>query len=392
MSVKENNDAMSAIGNARRFVRNHPSIAIVLGTSAVIALLSLAGDPGSRYLLAPSTNSRMGSRGAAPGSLDKPRMCEDSGRCSPLDTSKTFAFTYISKSAGWSLNKALQGLIPWGNYNSKSEPSVHWHMRKYPADYNIISLKSPRHHVWSLFAQCKYGEWPGPDVTGPNFPRSGATPESDDVDFNSWLDHFVPLGEDGFFNCYHPANYQSRALTTLHSNPHGVIAMIFEPSLDEAISTYRSQNFVLITEFYHESMCLFHHRLALGPTGLQGVRSVDEATDFYETKCRCPKPQVEHTFKTHHKEGHRSSLRDTLPLKSLGKIEALTKVDVELYKSGLDQFMSEVAWLESDLGLGRRVLCDESLQQAEGELWYLGLSVTQLYHDKVADLGKSTTY
>ena len=48
--------------------------------------------------------------------------------------------------------------------------------------------------------------------------------------------------------------------------------------------------------------------------------------------------------------------------------------------------MTEMAWLESDDALGRRVVCDDVLKKWEPELAYLDdgrLNVTQLYQDAV---------
>lgn len=269
---------------ARRVVAAQPVIVTVVTVSAVIALLSLASgqENGALRLSRSPSQLRVNSGGAATPLLDMPKMCDETGRCSPLDNSKKFAFTHISKSAGTSVQSALERLIPRGHYFSEHEPSVHWHMKKFPSDYNLISLKSPRHHVWSLFTECKYGGW-AKSVSSKSFSRSGDMPESDDADFQFWLDRFVPLGETGYYNCYHPANYQARALTARGSDPHGLEGGILEPNFDDAASTYWGQAWVLLTEFYHESMCLLHYRLSLGPNGLRGAPDED-AGDFLETK------------------------------------------------------------------------------------------------------------
>ena len=48
--------------------------------------------------------------------------------------------------------------------------------------------------------------------------------------------------------------------------------------------------------------------------------------------------------------------------------------------------MDEMAWLESDNALGRRVVCDDVLEKWEPELAYLDagrFNVTQIYSDAV---------
>lgn len=239
--------------------------------------------------------------------------------------------------------------------------------------YRLVSLKSPRHHTWSLFTQCKYGSWGKTVTNGTPFPRSGDAPGQDVVDFGSWLGHFVPLGGVDDFHCYHPANYQSRHLAS-HvpgPDPHGVKEIPesperFEPNLDVALNTYWGQDWVGLAEFYHESKCLLYHRL--------GSNAPDEVKAYVEKTCRCPKPDDdgdEHV--SHHSEGKRSMLRD-LPADHLSKIKTLTKVDTQVYKVALEQFMKEIGWMESDLALGRRVLCDPVLRGIESELQYLDVN------------------
>jgi len=83
--------------------------------------------------------------------------------------------------------------------------------------------------------------------------------------------------------------------------------------------------------------------------------------------------------------GKRSNLRD-LPPSTLSKVANLTSADSVIYVNALKNFMDEVAWLESDDALGRRVVCDNVLKKWEPELAYLDggyFNVTQLYHDAV---------
>lgn len=80
----------------------------------------------------------------------------------------------------------------------------------------MTSVKSPRHHVWSLFTECKYDGW----AKQFNVPRSGETVQSDQDDFILWLDAFIPVGSQGeeekvYSKCYHPSNFQSRVSLTL---------------------------------------------------------------------------------------------------------------------------------------------------------------------------------
>ena len=87
----------------------------------------------------------------------------------------------------------------------------------------------------------------------------------------------------------------------------------------------------------------------------------------------------------HYNKGKRSTLRD-LPPATLSKVEYLTSADVQIYTAALRNFIGEMAWLESDAALGRRVLCPAVLERWEPELAYLDggtFNITQLYQDAV---------
>jgi hypothetical protein len=86
----------------------------------------------------------------------------------------------------------------------------------------------------------------------------------------------------------------------------------------------------------------------------------------------------------HFRKGKRSTLRD-LPKKTLAKVSALTRTDEMLFKVSLKQFMKEISWLESDQALGHRVLCEVTLGEAEAELSYLGINVTEMYLSFASD-------
>ena len=248
----------------------------------------------------------------------------------------------------------------------------------------MLSLRSPRHHVWSLFTECKYDVWGFKVTKGRSFPRSGKNSTNDETDFNKWLDHFLPMGpgKEDNYKCYHPANFQSRYLDSKVSGAHGVTnraidATRFEPNLTIAKPVYWDQDFVGIVELHHESLCLLYHRL--GPTAPKNARL------YVNTQCVCPKPMtsdenLKQVHVVHHANGHRTDLRN-LPPHILQKIDLLTVVDKRLYVLALKQMIRELVWLESPSGLGRRVLCDDALIKLEPELEYLDVSVMQLYRE-----------
>ena len=118
------------------------------------------------------------------------------------------------------------------------------------------------------------------------------------------------------------------------------------------------------------------------------------ASSYLNKSCHCEKKRGDkahkenekvHVHVQYHNMGKRSNLRD-LPPATLSNVADLTSADSFIYVNALKQFMDEMAWLESDNALGRRVVCDEVLKKWEPELAYLEASrfnVTQIYRDAV---------
>jgi hypothetical protein len=309
-------------------------------------------------------------------------------RIQQFDPTKQFSFIHISKAAGATWIRTLLDLaldVCPAEEAGKEYPVHHQTTSKCKnAQYHMLSLRSPRHHVWSLFTECKYDGWGYRTTKGLGFPRTGNNSTRDEVDFHSWLDHFLPMNDDHIDNykCYHPANFQTRYLDSKVSAAHGVAnrpngTLRFEGNLTLATATYWKLDFVPIVELHHESLCLFYHRL--------GPNAPEKAVMYLNSQCVCPKPttndkNLQMVHIVHHENGHRKELR-TLPSEILKKIEVLTRVDMELYLVGLRQILKEIAWLESNDGVRRRVLCDGVLEKLEPELEYLNVSVLQLYDE-----------
>mmetsp|Transcript_29582 Transcript_29582/g.62843 ORF Transcript_29582/g.62843 Transcript_29582/m.62843 type:complete len:413 (-) Transcript_29582:1406-2644(-) len=298
-----------------------------------------------------------------------------------FNPSANFSFVHISKGAGSTFIRLLKSapldVCPRSEAGREHSAWYQHQVACKDANYHMVSLRSPRHHVWSLFTQCKYGPWGKRVTNGTNFPNSGnevECEECDETDFDRWLESFLPMGPDKerYYNCYHPANYQSRALTSHHVNPHGVDNHQHRPNLTLAEETYRDFDFVASADFVHESRCLLYYRL--------GPDAPANTVSYLNTACNCNNQSgVDDVHVSHHALGHRATLRD-LPPRTLSKIENLTQIDTEIYITALKDFIARIAWLESKSALGRRVLCDSILEKWEPELAYLNLSVTELYN------------
>jgi len=334
------------------------------------------------------------------------KLCNNTKRCSAFTEGRNFSFVHITKCAGASWVRDFKFLVGEKYFNPKgnmegAEYTVSKAFQNYPNDIQLISIKSPRHHVWSLFSQCKYG-WFGQKLTlNTQFPRSGDSPESDVTDFSKWLDYFVEQQEKGppegakEFNCYHPSNFQTRFMTAgIHGRPQSLLKIpgqtdMYNPPFHTANINYWREDWVGLTEFYHESKCMFCYRVILDKKKKQTKRSQDairEAQSYIDTFCHCPLKSVGDEHAVHHKLGHRSQMRNLSP-KILDKVKILTQVDTEMYVVALFQFLKEIVWLESSLGLDRDVLCSASLQKIEPELNYLGYNISRIFYE-IKDTGK----
>jgi len=330
-------------------------------------------------------------------------------RTDPFSLSKTFGFVHISKCAGASWIVELMSLMTQKNLLYPNNPqgdehSVAWQRTNHPSNYLLTAVKSPRHHVWSLFTECKYDQWGKGVTANTGFPNSRHGEFGDLEDFEEWLDHFVQPGssslssssashDDGFvihettrnhFNCYHPANYISRAFDVNDRNPHNVqINGRFEPDISMVNKTYWELDMVGIAELFDEQKCLIYHRVATHPNATEEMNAEkrNEIHRYLDTQCVCPKESntTASVHVTHHEEGHRKSMRDGVPKRIRNKIQALTRVDVELYKIALVEFLQEIVWMEDQLG--RRVMCENKFETLDYELEYLGLGkISKLYH------------
>ena len=292
-------------------------------------------------------------------------------------------------------------------------------------------------HVWSLYTECRYD-------TGWRNHFEELLPELDqnnmsiEEGFDFWLSQFV-VEHDGDgnnsnnsnnndnndyeidtdqindFDCYHPANYQSKFFTSQQQqNIHGLdLEVGFEPDVEKAVETMRTLDWVGLQDLYHESKCLLYYRILLSEdndnnnnnedaaatTSIQhqamlGNVAPDEMQFYLDSFCHCngeqavaPDPhlvpkRLTDTQLTHHQNGHRPQVRN-LPIQTLHKVDALIQSDIALFQAALQDFIHEIVWLEESLG--RQVFCDATREQLEPELAYLFWGMTP-HHQNVTEL------
>jgi len=264
--------------------------------------------------------------------------------------------------------------------------------------YKLVTLRSPRLHVYSQFRHCSFSDW-GRMTTvrnGKDFPR-----DDEDVmtNFHHWLDHFINITTTksnnitnlDSFGCYHPVNLQSRFLTTNSARPF-IPTMNMNyfrdnwvpyPNYTEVEHNLHDFDWVGLTDFFHESKCLLYHRLAKGDHGIIMNETITTMiTKYLDSSCTCSSSSSSNSSAAlqqdvkfeHTKTYKRDSMLDVSD-EIINKIDALTYIDQDLYRAALEKFINEIVSLEFQLG--RRVICDNVLETASFELAYLGINVKE---------------
>jgi hypothetical protein len=351
-------------------------------------------------------------------------------RCQPIPLAQTkFSYVHISKNSGVSwirelkklkqvpkglpgMHKKMVRLFPkTGLYpiaDSGAEHGVKWQdnfLEEYRPFHRLLTLRSPRHQIWSMFSHCYYSDW-GKKITSkdPHFPASHA--DSDIlIDFELWLDEYLDdtkenlLDEAGALKrnynltCYHPQNYQARALASTQLQPRQPPTGMIEPNLQQVEDTYWSFDWVALTSFFHESKCLLYYRLDTQGAPQEVSQMV---SDYLDKTCHCNVggdgggggggDQGMDIKEAHSSKGKRSTLLD-VPARILRKVNIMSRIDTTLYQTALNQFVKEIVWLESQLG--RRVLCDPVLHQWGQELSYLPLLQEKTLSDSYHEIRRS---
>jgi hypothetical protein len=240
---------------------------------------------------------------SSPLLLSIQHYCAESLRCKSLSMDRKFSFIHISKTGGASWIEELKRLVHSNLFPQNEagvEHSVSFQNSLDPFDFlshHLISLRSPRHHLWSLFSQCKYGAWGLIWTNGTDFPRHGTTPEADVHDFRIWLNHFLdvstktkPVNKADGFKCYQASNYQANAMTSAHWNPghSNDLNYTTEPDFGRSVLVYESMDWVALTDFFHESKCLLYYRLE---------PKTERINDYIERMCRCPPLRLQRRLK-----------------------------------------------------------------------------------------------
>uniref|UniRef100_A0A7S4DR64 Uncharacterized protein n=1 Tax=Lotharella globosa TaxID=91324 RepID=A0A7S4DR64_9EUKA len=202
-------------------------------------------------------------------------------------------------------------------------------------------IREPRSHVLSMFFHCTYSHQKVPRLyTRNDTSLSDARRKSLDYKaFDMWLEFFNSDWklENGYYDCYHPRNMQSRYLTCADNRwkfSHGVGSMdMLKPDLEAAKETLNNMFYFGIKEEYETSLCMY----------------VYQSTGQFPEACECgfEGKQLRTTEVSHSIPPHSV---DDLNAKQIEQIDALTEVDVQLYDYATDLFWKRVAFAEARSG------------------------------------------
>ena len=280
-----------------------------------------------------------------------------------------FSFIHISKAGGSTFIRWAHASRIFPRFHPEAETGdeegYFYDRAARSTAQRLVLLRSPRAHVLSMFKECRYDAW-GVKLWKSNqsqVPHEGTHQH----DFERWLDWYVHPLNKAWLGCYQPWNYQARAMTSWSSSPHYISAIeTYEPSVDKALTSYLETDWVGITDFYDESLCLLLSRFR-----------TQAAAVLFSKSCQCanhPRPVLGPTKIATHGSVSSTDV-DIHPVLAV-KMDRVTVVDKVLFSVALRGFLSEIRSLE--MRVGHRVLCAHVLQKAEPKLAYI-TNVTALY-------------
>ena len=359
----------------------------------------------------------------------------------PLENDKV-AFVHISKNGGGSV---ITHLRDWLNPELIFPPKINGfeqglpYIKKRHLDSSLlVTIRSPRSHFRSLFRECMYDPWGATMIANPNSSvqdklwfsnhRNQSYPQA----LTAWAKYFVgghPPGYVKSIGCYHPYNYQSRALSVDSRNAHmvyfsqkqlnGQIAcpieyakahlcdksnshVLLRPNASLALNHLLSVDWFGIIEFYHASICLLGVRLR----NTNDWTRDNKRTEYIKKECVCPTSKTPIAGLRKGRQSGQNissstmtkqdrSLRDIIihhynhsKLVSsstqvgdndlLAMVDAMTGVDQAVFLVALKIFLFEVALIESRIN--HRFLCDDVLEESRKSFSHLNINVVSIYN------------
>jgi hypothetical protein len=206
--------------------------------------------------------------------------------------------------------------------------------------FTAVMFRQPRLHLESQFFMCYTAEWGIKVTSGTTMSRSG----NYNKDFFSWISHMENLtlldfGPSVDYKCIDPRNLQTRHMSCVsQKNPTANHALSEAPKLDLALNNLYKANWIGITEFYHESMCLLSlRRQHLMPEG-----------------CECNNTKtVQHVHIDHDVKKSNLTYSPTI----LRQANKLIRLDQILYSVAVERFIKDLTY--SDVISKKHIGCRE---------------------------------
>ena len=300
----------------------------------------------------------------------RPPVAAVKDRRSVLNSSALFSFVHISKAGGATFIKWAHGPTGRQLFSRLYPPAPSGNEQGFlhdqaarPHAQRLVFLRSPRAHLLSMYKECRYTEW-GRNLLAHNRSRVPAS-GTHQQDFEKWIDYYVDPLAKPWLGCYEPWNYQARAMTSRRGTVHDLgQAEDYAPLFDAAMLSYRAADWVGLTDFYDESLCLLLTRLP-------GAR----AATLFSDACRCDRrgSLLDVAVERH---GAVSSSNVRIDSGLAAKMDGLTAVDKALFAVSLRNFFSEIKEVETRVS--RRIMCPDVLLKAEPSLAYIA-NMTYLY-------------
>jgi len=246
------------------------------------------------------------------------------------DTDRPLSFVHIPKVSGTSFNSEVKPDYTEQNcFTAMAKPIFNTSSRTNVDPFTAVMFRHPRLHIESHFFMCYTSSWGLRTTRGTTMPRTGNLTN----DFNSWIRHFANLTSLNFgpsvdFNCHDPRDLQTRHMSCINEpNPRANHALSKPPQLHIAIHNLYKADFIGMTDFYHESICLlFLRRRRLMPKG-----------------CECNTSKgIEHVHFDHNVK--KSNLNFTNDI--LSKANEMTRLDLILYSLAVERFISDLTFSE----------------------------------------------
>jgi len=254
--------------------------------------------------------------------------------------SRPITFTHIPKTAGTSFKRQMK---PY-----KEGQNCYAHMRHVCSFCSsVVFFRSPTAHVRSQFGECSWDVWGHRLTNGTRFPRTG----DHEADFAAWIHHFslLPDGPADDFNCIDPREVQTRHMSCINEpNPRANHALTYPPDLNKAINNLHDADFIGISDFYHESICLLVFR----------------RTRMLPATCTCDSVTT-HTVEIHETHGVPTTWSSS-PVASMDALRRLvnyTVLDAQLFSAAMHRFRVDIAMAERISGKG--ILCDKHVANAD---------------------------